>query len=50
MFPFTTKSSSELAERAGYKATTLNLAGFPRDNVIVKGWKLQPLHMPLLVC
>ena len=53
MFHFITMSSSEqveLTERAGDKETALKLTGFPGDNIIVKGWKLQPLHMPPLVC
>ena len=49
MFPFTTRSSSEqdeLEERQVIKKTTLKLAGFPRDNVIVKGWELRHFHKP----
>ena len=52
-FRFATKFSSEqdqLVERAGDKEmATLKLTGFPGDDVMIKGWKLQPLHIPPLV-
>ena len=29
--------------------TALTLSGFPDDNVMIKGWKMQPLRTPPVV-